>query len=287
VRSCSARSCSAVASGIVLAWMCGGLALVRLRYGGARVEGRHARVRVQGLGRAGRVRSGRRDLQEPWCRILVLGGLDEVHRVVADVRGRVLRDGLDRATLVHADRRIAGGEDGPVIEGGRVPEQVPGVEVLSEDAGPVAGRLQIGLDGEALIEGGGRVVRGHAVVVRVAAREERRARRAAERRVGKSVVESHAAGLEPLERLGHHEHRVVQALIVGQDHEDVRPPVGLSRHGAECGHQRGRHQHGQCHAKLPPPEPRYTESMAPRRTSQTSPPVHLPERGYHSSFAPG
>ena len=263
------------------------VALVGLRDRRIRDVGRHTRVLVQGVGSEGRVRSGGRDLQEPWRRILVLGCLDEAHRVVADVRGRVLGDGLDRAALVHAKRRITGREDGPVIERGWGPEHVPCVEVLPEHAGPVADRLQIGLDREPLIEHARRVVRAHAVVVHVAAREDGRARRTACRRRGKGVVESGAAGLEPLERLRHHGHRAVQTLIVGQDHEDVRPPVGRSRRGAEGSHQHSHDKRGQCRTKLPPPEPRYAESMARSSTPRTSPPVHLPERGYHSGLAPG
>ena len=68
----------------------------------------------------------------------------------------------------------------------------------------------------------GRLVREHAVVVRVLAGEERRPGRAAERERREAVVEGRSLGDEqPLDVL--HDPDRLDRLVVGHDHDDVRP----------------------------------------------------------------
>ena len=100
---------------------------------------------------------------------------------------------------------------------------LPSIQVLPVDRVVVAGALQVPRQQRLRRHHLGVGVAVDAVVVHEPPRQDRRPRGTAERRSDESLLELGAI-FEPLERVGHHVHRV-RALVIGDDEHHVRPQV--------------------------------------------------------------
>jgi len=211
------------------------LGLARAGGGRARREGGGG---VALLGHARVVGGERREVGEP--RPGVVGTLEPgqvFQRLVADVGGRV---GVDAAHgAVHVPDLVVVAAVGvrEAVEGRRRGVQRPAVEELAGHGREVPGVLQVPLQGDPLVQAGSLPLLPHAVVVDVAAAQDRGPRRAAARRGRVGLREGHAAVGQPAPGLRHLLDRL-GAGVVGDDHEHVgtvasadRGPTGPSRGG--------------------------------------------------------
>ena len=178
-------------------------------------------------------------MQHPGLRVRLLLPVEEAHRLVAEVVGRVLPGRLRRRASHALVVRVRGEvvatmRDRPLVEEGWIQPRVP-IHVAAEDAAVIAGLgpTEIGLQRVVLVEHipHAAVVLDHRVVG-VEAAEERGTAGTAEgcRADGlrepcstrRQVAAVRAAGEEPLLQLRHHVERALGALVVGEEDQDVR-----------------------------------------------------------------
>ena len=136
----------------------------------------------------------------------------------------------------------------PVVPTGRRALPDPAVPVLPDEPGAVAGGIEGGGDRGAVVERPGPVavlpVGEHAAAVGVPTGQERRPGRAADGVHDEGVGEGRASAHELLAD-GRHHREVVESLVVGEDHHDVRAAGrGLDRRGIDgrAGGGRCRHE---------------------------------------------
>ena len=165
------------------------------------------------------------------------------HPFAVDVEGLVVVETLTR-------KRHPAVEPGPGRVGGSA--HVP----LADERGPVAGALEFLREGRRLWVEAGAIVQ-HAVPVGILPGENRRATRRAERGGHEGVLEQHAAFDQPIEvrcleeRVSERGSRV-EALVVDQDEDNVRPLLGRSRGGRHQKKRARRHQ-ARPHVRVPSP----------------------------------
>ena len=167
----------------------------------------------------------------------------------------------------------------PVAPARRRRRTNPAVPVLADEPRPVPDSGERGGDRRAVVEGSGAMavgaVREHAAPVRLAAGEQRGPARAARGVDHDAVGEGRAMTGQQRLHVRHHA-EVVPALVVGQDHDDVRPSApGLadrvgaggrrrdlghrSRRGTARHHRRDHRRHDELTEPSAPAHPRRVE----------------------------
>ncbi len=147
------------------------------------------------------------------------------------------------------------------------------VQVLADVDRPVAGPLQPDRNRLCPVELGVAaqrcVVPDHAVVVRVLAAEEGRARRAAEREVDDRLLEAGAVAGDQLAGLRHRRHRA-EVLVVGHHDDHVRALRAVLRQGRGCNDEQ-RDQPDRCRGEPAAPSLHFASHAVWRSTARSYP----------------
>jgi hypothetical protein len=162
-----------------------------------------------------------RNVEEPRVVVGSFELFQEVRGEATDDVGRISRHRLNRPVHVALDVVVTAAKDRPVVEERGIDGHVPAVQVLAGDRGDVTGLPQMMLQRRRVVQPVTREVAANVVVVRIAPGEYRRPRWAAEGGRGVSLREARAVADEPSSGRRHDSQGAVEALIVGDDDEDV------------------------------------------------------------------
>jgi hypothetical protein len=227
----------------------------------------------------------RRQVQEPGPGVVALELGQVGQGLVADEGGRVGGDAAHGPVDLPQLVVVAAVGLGVAVEVGWGPPQGPAVEELAGHGRAVAAAGEVAGQGRLLVEPVAQLLAEHAVVVDIAAAQDRRPRRAAARGGREPLGEGDPAVGQPAPRLGHH----LEGLgpgVVGDHHQHVRrpgvparagravrparPPDGRERDPAQ--HEDG---HDQAHHQRPAPHHASVGTRGRRR--------RMPRSAAHSS----